>query len=114
MTTTQRTSPRGGLAAQKEMEPMRAFSFFVLVAVAGCAPSYRYITHSGKTTEGRMCEMQAQRARDYCTRAAGGCDRGEIRGTRCLQCWDEYREAFATCGGSIDKVCVRHCDSAEE
>ena len=82
---------------------------FVLLLVAGCAPRYRYIPHSGRTPSARMCEMQAQRARDYCLRGCRGRECG-IEGT----CHTEYREAFRTCGGSFDKVCVKHCDGVED
>lgn len=32
---------------------------------------------------------------------------------KCLACWNDYADAFTLCGGSVDKVCIRHCDNAE-
>lgn len=99
---------------RKREHAVHVLVVFSLLVLAGCAPRYRYVTHSGKTPEGRMCEMQAQRARDYCARGVRGCENGESKNKRCRRCWDEYREAFATCGGSIDRVCVKNCDGVED
>ncbi len=87
----------------------------VMLLLSGCSPVYKYVTHSGKTPEGRMCEMQAQRARDYCKQAMG-CDKDakEDGDDKCGKCGKEYREAFVTCGGSVDKVCVESCDGTED
>lgn len=92
---------------------MRTLALAVIVALVGCAPVYKNVTHSARSPEGRMCEMQAQRARDYCLRAAR-CPSREVRNHRCQACWEEYREAFVTCGGRIERVCVENCENAED
>jgi hypothetical protein len=60
--------------------------------------------------------MQSERARDYCTRAAGSCDEDTVSSSnrKCERCWHEYVEAFTTCGGSVDKVCVKNCAKVED
>lgn len=83
---------------------------------AACAPRYRLVTHSSISAEGRMCEMQAQRARDYC-RQLSNCiasDEWDPSDRKCNACMIDYADAFASCGGSIDKVCVSNCKNAED
>ena len=87
-------------------------------ATTACGPRYRLVAHNSYSAEARLCEMQAQRARDYCRQLAGAAcassDEWNPQDTRCNACMSDYADAFASCGGTIAKVCVANCDKAEE
>ena len=74
---------------------------FIVAAISafngGCAtdPVYRYVTHTGKTDTGRMCEMQAHSARATIALRGTEC-KWEIDdpSSVCQKCAREYREGL--------------------